>query len=249
MKRVVRVRLRSFGFVVSKKTLFVLVSVPLLLGVITFLGISFLRVRDVRCEIVGGQACDEVLLAESQKMIGTPFYALQFAEFEQRMIKAMPSLKSIHFSLQPPAQVRVVAELHEPAFLIKIASGSASFVVSENGIITREASEDDVRNLGLTAELENGTLPAPGESLDTQLNQSISKTMKQLRSTSLTVRKVLVYHARQIELELPNNQYGIIDGMFAETQLNALQQLLNTATIKEQSPQRIDVRFARPVLR
>ena len=249
MKRVVRVRLRSIGFVVSKKTAIVVFCLPFVVAFLFFAGTSLLRVRGITCEISGGQNCDEVLLAESQKIVGTPFYALQFSAMEQRMLQAMPQLKSIHFSLHPPAQVKVIGELHQSAFLIKMASGSATYVVSENGVLTREAEDDDLVSLGLPAEIQNGSLPMLGESLEVNLQRALSQTMKHLQSSSLAVTKVVVFHARQIELVLANGQYGIIDGMDAEGQLNALQQLLNTATIKEQSVQRIDVRFARPVLR
>lgn len=194
-----------------------------------------------------GGECDELLRVELQRLIGTPLYALRGDVLEQRVLKALPQLKAVDLALAPSAVVLATAVEHLPLYVIE-SSGSAQFVVSENGFVMREAGADDLTLMQPVFRVFMD-LGRPGDPLPSALHESLSGAVAGFRKTSLTGERVEVVHPAQLELILPGNKRGIFEGNQAEGQLSALQQLLNTATIAEQGVQSIDVRFARPVLR
>lgn len=247
MRRIVRLRFRSRRVVVSAKLVAAVCGIVVFLAGVVLGGRSFLKIREVRCEMRDGGACDELLRAELQRLVGTPLYRVRGDVLEQRVLKALPQLSGVELALESSAVVRATAVSHLPMYVVE-SSGSARYVVSENGLLMREASTEDSAAFQPVFRLflDPGQ---PGNPLPANLHQSISGAVAGFRKTSLTGERVDVVHPSQLELILPGNKRGIFEGTQAEGQLSALQQLLNTATIAEQGLQSIDVRFARPVLR
>jgi len=210
-------------------------------------GRSFLKIKEVQCEMQGGGECDELLRIELNRLIGTPLYTLQGEVLEDRVLKALPQLKAVELALESSAVVRATAVEHLPLYVIE-SSQSAQYVVSENGFVMRAANAEDVSVMKPVFRLSSSP-GQPGDPLPESLHNSIRGAVAGFRKTSLTGEVVEVVHPSQLELILPGNKRGIFEGEQAEGQLSALQQLLNTATIAEQGAQSIDVRFARPVLR
>lgn len=249
MRRLVKLRIRSYRFVFSKKILLLLMLFVILPISFFFLLQSQLKVKHVICEMSDRSVCEEELNAELQKFLGMPMYTINAEEFERRALKGFPQLKSLNLTLQPPASIKMIGVRHEALYVAEAASSSAAFVVSENGFLLRQAKEEDMQQLKPRFILLSGQLGNPGERVEDHLHRSLRGAAMAIKNSSVPVESVEVVRPGQLELLLPGGKRGVIEGENAEVQLSALQQLLNTATISGQGIHSIDVRFTRPVLR
>jgi hypothetical protein len=217
------------------------------IALVVILRSDYWHIQSHICTYFEQAPCPDIIEAELSNYNGKNILLFSPDLLEQKLLAVEPRAKSVNVFVQLPHIIQVEFMQEDLLANVKIATNSASLLVSNSYIVTSQSLTPNARIPEVI--YPQGNVLRMGDKItDSPLAFSL-QIIQELTESFINIHRVIVYSDRLILVDLSKNRQAIFTTHAdLSWQVTSLQLILSKATISQDMPV-IDVRYEQPVLR